>query len=260
VSIRPLIGVSTSEVRRPQQAHFAEHSEPPRRELALGVTYLEAIERAGGMPVILAPLPGDAVDSLLDRLHGICLSGGPDLDPASYGGPEHAELGPTEPELDRFELALARRAQERGVPLLAICRGAQVLNVSRGGSLIQHLPEHAGGDIEHRQPQPATAVTHEVRIQRGSRLARLLGQETADVNSFHHQAVDRLGAGLRAVAWSPDGVVEAVEVDGFGFTVGVQWHAECLTERPEQASLFRAFVSAASRHEGGAFEQERRAA
>ncbi len=137
--MRPLIGVTTSELRAYATGTLRRHGEPPLPEMALGMTYLRAIDGAGGMPVVLPPL-GDA-EALLERLDGVCLSGGPDLDPDAYGAPErHAELGPTEPGLDAFELALARAADERGLPLLGICRGAQTLNVARGGTLHQHLP------------------------------------------------------------------------------------------------------------------------
>ena len=135
------------------------------------MTYLRAIEEAGGMPVVLPPL-GDAA-AYLDRLDGICLSGGPDLDPDAYGAPErHAELGPTEPGLDAFELELARAADARGLPILGICRGAQALNVARGGTLHQHLPGH-------RQTEPATATTHTVHVEPGSRLADVAGAGAA---------------------------------------------------------------------------------
>ena len=152
--MRPLIGVTTSELRASSAGTLRRHGEPPHAEMALGMTYLSAIEAAGGMPVVLPPL-GD-VEALLDRLDGICLSGGPDLDPDAYGASErHAELGPTEPNIDTFELALARAADARGLPVLGICRGAQALNVARGGTLHQHVPgappDRAGdGDDPHR--------------------------------------------------------------------------------------------------------------
>ena len=247
--MRPLIGVTTSELRSAEGAHFAHQSEPPRRMLALGVAYLEAIAAAGGIPIILAPLPARRLESIIDRLDGICLSGGPDLEPACYGADAHPELGPTEPEVDLFELGLARAARRRGLPILAICRGMQVLNVSRGGTLVQHVPD-LGDEIHHRQPDPASCPTHAVTLAGDSRVARLAGSERIDVNSFHHQAIDRLGAGLRPVAWADDGVIEAVEAPGDAFTVGVQWHAECLTERPEQARLFLALIDAAEAQPG----------
>jgi putative glutamine amidotransferase len=244
VTSRPLIGVTTSELRPAEGAHFAHHSEPPRQMLALGMRYLEAVAAAGGIPVILAPLPAGRLESIIERLDGICLSGGPDIDPACYGAEAHPELGPTEPEVDLFELGLARAARRRGLPILAICRGLQILNVARGGTLVQHLPDHAN-PIRHRQSEPAAEPTHGVTIAAGTRLARLAGSGRIDVNSFHHQAIDGLGVGLQAVAWSDDGVIEAVEAPGERFTVGVQWHAECLTERAEHDRLFLALVDAA---------------
>jgi len=215
--------------------------------LALGVAYLEAIAVAGGIPMILSPLPGGDVEDLVDRVDGICLSGGPDMHPAWYGGFDHPALGPTEPEVDAFELDLARAARPRGLPLLAICRGMQVLNVARGGTLLQHLPDDVGEEIEHRQTTPASEPVHGVEIEADSRLAALMGDLGPAVNSFHHQGVARLAPGLRPVAWSDDGVIEAVEAAWEPFTIGVQWHAECLTARREHAALFEGLVEAARR-------------
>lgn len=243
---RPLIGVTTSEVRRSESVRPTPHGEPPQLEMALGLPYLKAVEAAGGLPVALPPLDPDAIEPLLGRLSGLCLSGGPDLDPSAYGERQHAELGPTEPDVDRFELALAKLAWKRRVPLLAICRGAQALNVARGGTLVQHLPERQGVTIEHRQSEPGECPTHAVNVAPGSLLERVLGGGTLRVNSFHHQAVDRLGRGLSVVATSPDGVVEGIEAPRRDFVLGVQWHAECLADRPEQARLFEALVQAAS--------------
>jgi putative glutamine amidotransferase len=236
--MKPLIGVTTSELRPSSAGTLRRHGEPPHAEMALGMTYLRAIEEAGGMPVVLPPL-GDAI-AYLDRLDGVCLSGGPDLDPDVYGAPErHAELGPTEPGLDAFELELARAADARGLPILGICRGAQALNVARGGTLHQHLPGH-------RQTEPATATTHTVHIEPGSRLADVAGAGRLRVNSFHHQAVDVLGTGLRAVARAADGIVEAIEAPGPRLLLGVQWHAEGLTAQPRHRALFAELVSAAA--------------
>jgi putative glutamine amidotransferase len=236
--MRPLIGVTTSELRASSAGTLRRHGEPPHPEMALGMTYLRAIEAAGGMPVVLPPL-GDAV-AYLDRLDGVCVSGGPDLDPSAYGAAErHAELGPTEPGLDAFELALARAALERGIPLLGVCRGAQALNVACGGTLRQHVPGH-------RQTEPATATTHTVHVEPRSRLAQLAGTRPLRVNSFHHQAVDMLGHGLRAVAHSADGTIEAVEAPGPVFVLGVQWHAEGLAHDGRHGALFEALVTAAA--------------
>src|SRR4051812_6952051 len=224
--------------------------------LALGLAYLEAVEAAGGIPVILAPLPARRLEAIIDRLDGICLSGGPDIEPGCYGSQPHAELGPTEPEVDLFELGLARTARRRGLPLLAICRGMQVLNVARGGTLVQHLPD-LSDEIRHRQADPASQTTHDVALVADSRLARMAGSERIAVNSFHHQAIDALGGGLVPVGWADDGVIEAVEVPGEPFTIGVQWHAECLTDRPEQARLFMGLIDAAGAH--AALAQDRAA-
>src|SRR5918997_1348142 len=232
-SMRPLIGVTTSELRPSGMSTLRRQGEPPHAEMALGMTYLQAIERAGGVPVVLPPCVSD-LEALISRLDGVCLSGGPDLDPEAYGAPErHAELGPTEPSLDAFELALARAALERGMPLLGICRGAQALNVACGGTLHQHLPGH-------RQAEPGAVTTHDVEVLPGTRLARLLGAGPVAVNSFHHQAVDRLGGGLRIAARAADGTVEAIE--GAGFVLGVQWHAEAMTD----GRLFEALASASA--------------
>jgi putative glutamine amidotransferase len=242
---RPLIGVSTSEVRIAEQVQPIRYGEPPHREMALGLKYLQAIESAGGLPVVVPPLEPTAVEPLLERLSGICLSGGPDLDPETYHSRPHPQLGPTEPDLDRFELALARDADARGLPILAICRGAQALNVARGGSLHQHLPDDVGGPLHHRQSEPGDQATHRVEVAPASRLARVLGTTALDVNSFHHQGIRELGHGLHAVAWADDGVIEGIEASDRPFVLGVQWHAEGIVQRPEQVRLFEHFVEAA---------------
>jgi putative glutamine amidotransferase len=181
------------------------------------------------------------VPALLRPLAGVCLSGGPDIDPAAYDAERHPELGPVEPDMDAFELAVARHADAAGLPILGICRGCQTLNVARGGSLHQHLPDH-------RQAKPGWAVTHDVAVEAGSLLAQAVGAEAIRVNSFHHQAVERLGEGLRAVAWAPDGTVEGIEGANGRFVLGVQWHAETLDEVEQpQARLFGALVEAAVR-------------
>jgi putative glutamine amidotransferase len=236
--MRPLIGVTTSELRPSRMATTRRHGEPAHPEMALGMTYLRTLDAAGAIPVVLPPTGTDHLEDLLDRVDGVCLSGGPDLDPAAYGATErHVELGPTEPSLDAFELSLVKLALQRGLPMLAICRGAQALNIACGGTLHQHI-------ADHRQTAPATEPTHAVEIESRSRLHRIMRTRTAGVNSFHHQAVDQVGDGLRVVARAGDGTVEAIEGDGF--VVGVQWHAEALVAH---SNLFEALVTAASRTE-----------
>jgi putative glutamine amidotransferase len=238
VTDRPLIGVTTSEVRLADEVEHTPQSEPPRREMALGLRYLQAIEAAGALPVVIPPIALGSIEPMLSKLSGLCLSGGPDLDPETYRARRHPKLGPTEPALDRIEIALAHRAFSSEVPVLGICRGAQALNVAAGGTLWQDLPGH-------RQTAPPGEGSHGVRVERDSLLAGLLGTTSCLVNSFHHQAARRVGRGLEAVAWAEDGVVEGLEAPGHRFAVGVQWHAELMTEHAEHAALFDALVAAA---------------
>jgi putative glutamine amidotransferase len=242
---RPLIAVSTSEIRRAQVIRPTPQGEPPQHEMALGLRYLRAIEMAGGLPVVVPPLQESAIAPLLDQVAGVCLSGGPDLDPDSYGERRHSLTGPTESSLDTFELALARAADARGLPILAICRGMQVLNVARGGTLHQHLPDIVGDGICHRQAEPGHVVTHWVTLERASRLGQILVAGRAKVNSFHHQAVAGLGAELVITGRSSDGTIESLEASDREFVVGVQWHAECLSNRSSQLAIFNAFVNSA---------------
>ena len=239
--MRPLIGVFTSERHAGKLASLQRVDETaPAFELRLGMPYLRAIEAAGGLPVVLAPEDPALADALLERLDGLCLAGGPDLDPLAYGDAErHARLGPTDDGVDAAELALARAADRRGMPLLGICRGVQAINVARGGTLHQHLDDH-------RQTAAATESAHAVEVVRGTRLAALTGRAQLDVNSFHHQAVRGLGEGLRVSATALDGTVEAIEDPAHPFLLGVQWHAEGMVERPDQLALFEALVDAAS--------------
>jgi putative glutamine amidotransferase len=243
---RPLVGLTTSELRTSDAAPQRPQSEPPMRELALGLNYPGALERAGAVPVIMPPLHPDAIEALVERLDGLVLTGGPDLHPGAYGARPHPALGPTVREIDIFELALIRAAERHGLPILAICRGMQALNVARGGTLVQDLPTQHPGALAHRQTDPGRCPTHDVRLAESSRLTTIAGTTAIRVNSFHHQAIDRLGAGLRAVGWAPDGIIEAVEDPRAPFIVGVQWHAESLSEsEPIQADLLAAFVDAA---------------
>lgn len=241
---RPLIGVSTSEVRPADHVTLTPHGEPPRREMALGLTYLRSIERAGGLPVVIPPLPVDAIPSLLENLHGVLLSGGPDIHPEAYGESPHPELGPTWRDLDATELALARLATDAGLPMLAISRGAQALNIARGGTLFQHVPERFGRAIQHRHLGSTSSSTHPVEIADESVLARAIGCTELQVNSYHHQATSGLGRGVRAVAWAPDGVVEAIELPARRFVLGVQWHLELLDGDSAAEGILGRFLEA----------------
>ena len=246
MTMRPLIGITTSEVRPLTYAHEAPIDEPFRAEMALGITYTNALETAGAAPVVLPPLGEETIDDLLDGLDAVVLSGGPDVDPAEYGADRADCLGPTWRRLDRFELALARAADERGMPVLGICRGCQVLNVARGGDLIQHLGTAERDDpLHHRQRYRGERWTHALAIATDSRLAAALDTTELEVNSFHHQAVRGLGRSLRAVAHAPDGVIEGIEDPDRPFFIGVQWHAEFDTERASGIALLRTLVETA---------------
>jgi putative glutamine amidotransferase len=246
---RPVIGVSSSEIRVPEHLKQIPKGEPPHREICLGIPYLNSVQQVGAVPVIIPPMNRNTIESILETVDAICLSGGPDIDPSAYGRAAHEKLGPTELATDAYELALARAADARGLPILAICRGMQVLNVSRGGTLHQHIPEDfAESPIEHRQSALGHHPSHEVEIESGTLLARTLGVTSAEVNSFHHQSIENLGQGLRVSAKSPDGIIEGVEAVDRDFVIGVQWHAESLTNREEHEALFRGLSDAALRY------------
>jgi putative glutamine amidotransferase len=200
--------------------------------------YVAAVERAGGR-ALLVPPSEDAVDETLDALDGIVFSGGNDLEPSSYGAEAHPETNGTNPARDAGELALLTAALARDLPVLAICRGFEVLNVARGGDLVQHLPDAVGHE-EHRAVVGEFS-DHDVRVDESSQLGALVGAEAADVKSHHHQALGRIGEGLREVAWAEDGTVEAIEDPERRFAVGVLWHPEA----GEDQRLFEALVTEA---------------
>jgi putative glutamine amidotransferase len=190
-------------------------------------SYAASVQAAGGLALILPPgeATNDVADAVLDRIDALILTGGSDIDPATYGAQPHPETAGAWPERDRFEVALVERALERELPLLGICRGMQILNVAAGGTLAQHLPELVGHE-DHRHT-PGSFGDHEVRLEPGSLAARVVGAERELVKSHHHQALDRLGDELVASGWSvPDQVVEAIERPGHRFALGVLWHPE----------------------------------
>lgn len=199
--------------------------------------YLDAVVAAGGVPLLLPPVGTDP--SVLDVLDGLVVAGGCDIDPAAYGAEAHPETVDTRPGRDRHETVLIETALARELPLLAVCRGLQMLNVALGGTLYQHLPEIVAHD-NHR-PSPALFGSTDVKIEPGTLTSRILG-DAASVHCYHHQAIDRLGDGLRATALAEDGTVEAAEVVGHGFALGVQWHPE---ENPDDLRLFAALVEGA---------------
>lgn len=201
--------------------------------------YVQAIERACGTP-LLVPSVEVGGEDVLDALDGLLLSGGADVDPAAYGADAHPATKETRPTRDRVELAPLEGAFARDLPVLGICRGSQVLNVARGGDLIQHLPDIVGHEL-HKVP--GAFSDHPVRIEGDSRLGSLIG-ESAPVKSSHHQGFGRLGERLSGVAWAEDGTIEAIEDPDRRFTVGVLWHPEA----GEDTRLFEALVAAATRY------------
>ena len=208
--------------------------------------YVRSVERSGALPVVLPTLPAEHAAAVLERLDGLVLSGGVDVDPALYGRPRHAKLGRVDRERDEFELALTRHALERDLPLLAICRGQQVLNVAAGGTLIQDIPSELEGAVRHAAPGRRTRRSHLVLVTPESKLSEVLGPGPLSVNSFHHQSIDRLGDGLRVTGRCPeDGVIEAVEIGDRSFVLGVQWHPESFWEQPVSfQALFDAHCAA----------------
>ena len=200
-------------------------------------------------------LDEDALSAVLDRLDGVVLSGGGDLDPALFGEEAHPATCEIEPDRDRVELMLARWLVERDMPFLAICRGIQVLNVALGGSLVQDIPSQVPDALQHsfdRATTPRNYLAHPVKIDPGSQLARVMQLDRAQTNSWHHQSIRQSADGLKVTAYAPDGVIEAVEVPGRRFAIGVQWHPEWMfEERAEQRQLFVELVRAANVNEHG---------
>ena len=211
---------------------------------SLPCTYVDAVRAAGATPLILPP--GERrPERLLDLVDGLILAGGGDVAPQAYGGRPHETIYKVCEERDAFEFALARAAVARAdLPLLCICRGMQVLNVVCGGTLHAHVPETFGHHVPHRLP-PRLPTHHAVRIEASSRLGRILETAEAQVCSWHHQAIDRVGDQLIAVAWAPDGVVEAIEHATHPWCFGVQWHPEMQAEEPAARRLFHALVAQA---------------
>ena len=207
---------------------------------------MQAISEAGGIAVVL-PAHGFANDqhALLDRVDGLLFSGGPDLDPATYGRLPHPLLGPNiDRTADEYELDILAEARRRDIPMLAICRGMQALNVAAKGTLHQHVPDLT--DIDHRPERPPHEAAHDVHVAAHSPLHRISGRRRLHVNSVHHQAIDELGAQLEVIARAPDGIVEAIHDPGRTFCLGVQWHAELLTHRAEHAPIIEALIHAAA--------------
>jgi putative glutamine amidotransferase len=236
MSRKPIIGIP-SDVASP----------PGLRERAFAyLTYVEAVKRAGAVPVLVPPQPENAAD-VIETLDGVLFAGGFDCDPALYGEEAHESIEPMDVRRQENELALVRAAHERKVPALGVCLGMQMMNVAAGGTLIQDIDSAIETEIQHASI-PEDRARHDVRIDADSRLATMVPALALNVNSSHHQAVGRVGQGLRVTAHAPDDVVEAIEDPLHPFFIGVQWHPEDMPGEPSASTLFAAFIQAAREH------------
>lgn len=227
----PVIGITAYR----EQAKFGQWDTVA---VLLSSAYISSVRASGGVPVLLPPEPG-TTETLVSRVDGLILAGGPDVAPERYGASRHGATGPTREDRDAFELELIHAAWERNLPILAICRGLQLLNVSRGGTLLQHLPDVV--DHDKHDPLEGDYGCHSVRIKPGTLVAETLGVLESQVLTHHHQAVEALGSGLISSAWAEDGSIEAVEDPSQHFVMGVQWHPEVGSD----PSLFQALATAA---------------
>lgn len=230
---------------KPPRIGITTYGRSAGNRYTLPAEYVDAVRRAGGLPLLIAP--GDTrIDDYLDLVDGLVLTGGGDIDPGHYGGSTHDTLYSVDRERDEMELQLVRAVLRRRTPTFGVCRGAQILNVAMGGSLIEHLPLEVGETVLHRAP-PREPTPHAVQVTPGSRLAAVLGTTELQPMSWHHQAIRRLADGLEVVARAPDGTIEAVELPSHPWLIAVQWHPE-LTARtdPTQQRLFDALVAAAT--------------
>jgi putative glutamine amidotransferase len=242
VKTQPIIGITT--YGRDKSEHFM-----------LPTAYVDAVRRAGGIPILLPPgEPHQA--QLFELLDGLILAGGGDIDPNLYGGTLHETIYMIDEERDKGEIELVKMSLETGLPLLPICRGIQVLNVALGGTLIEHLPDEVGVEISHRQvwdspnPPHSGPLPHPIAVESTSHLAEIMGQAEVSAASWHHQALRRVAPGLQVVAHAPDGTIEAVEMPDHPWLVAVQWHPEITAAAdPVQQRLFDALVRAARKVE-----------
>ncbi len=252
--MRPRIGINCD-------VHPGARRRGDGRLFALNPEYAKAIQSAGGLPLVVPPLAqseqvdAHAIETLLDSIDALLLTGGDDLHPRVYGQPLHPKAELMDVERDAADVALARAALERGVPILGICAGMQLLNVALGGSLHQHLADLRGSRYPALLPihdaQETDAKEHGVVVERGARLAAAVGAGAIVTNSRHHQAIDRVADGLVVTALAEDGVIEGVELDDGRFVIGVQWHPEEMAADSGQRRLFEAFIDAARKRTAG---------
>jgi putative glutamine amidotransferase len=207
------------------------------------MTYVQAIERAGGLPLLLPYAVDHAlIPQYVDLLYGICFSGGNDMNPVRYGEEWHPKVARMDKRREEFEFALIAEVEKRRLPALGVCFGSQLMNVYRGGSLIQFLPDQKPDALEHRRLPDQAPGRHPVKLDTNSQLGRAIGKSDVSVNTYHKQAVKRIGRGLRVIATAPDGVIEAFEDPTMPMFVAVQWHPERLIDEPEHLAPFKLLV------------------
>ncbi|NLJ80871.1 MAG: gamma-glutamyl-gamma-aminobutyrate hydrolase family protein [Firmicutes bacterium] len=231
---RPLIGLTCSRQESNPRSHYVSEA------------YIQAVLAGGGTPVLIPYQPKQELFQALGSLDGLILPGGLDVDPNRYGEDPSPECGKVDPFCDELDLNAAGFALEKNLPILAICRGAQVLNIALGGSLVQDIPTQIRGSVQHEQKAPRWYASHDISLQTASILGGIWGRNPTRVNSFHHQSIAKLGQGLRVVASASDGVVEAVESTRHRFVLGVQWHPEAMIDHyPAALEIFKHFIQAA---------------
>ena len=231
--MKPVIGLSSS--------YSAD-----KKSYTVPESYVLAVERSGAVPLILPPTFDADIDAFFGLVDGLILTGGVDIDPQLYGENSIPLQGSIDPLRDSFEVELTKKALEKRMPIFAICRGVQMLNVAAGGSLYQDVNSQVKGSLKHRQQAPTYYPSHKVRLEESSRLHGIFGKTSVGVNSFHHQAVKDVAPGFRATAWADDGLVEAIEWEGSEYILGVQWHPERMIDG-EMMKLFTAFTEALKR-------------
>lgn len=223
---KPLIGINCDFDAEAQRAWIHPH-------------YYKSIQEAGGVAVLIPPQRDHSeISGILAALDGVLFTGGNDICPSLYGEEKHAETNVMAEERLNFDIAFAQEVLRRGMPCMGICLGCQLIHVAAGGRLIQDIPSEVPNALQHRN------AFHIIRLASGSRIAQILGSDEVEVNSYHHQAVPEPTNDFVATAWAPDNVIECIESKGSIFQLGVQWHPERITDRPEQRALFRAFVEA----------------
>jgi putative glutamine amidotransferase len=239
-STAPLIGVTSYRSVRNDSATTYQVSQP----------YIDAILRAGGIPLVIpTSMPVDRLDELFFHLSGVMLTGGADINPDLFGGKPHSAVYDIDEIRDTLEIHLVKKASEAGLPFLGICRGIQVINVALDGTLYTDIRDQVPGALKHdHYPNiPRDYLAHSITIEPNCSLAEILGATEVEVNSLHHQAIEKLAPSLRPLAYSPDQLVEAVELPGHPFGFGVQWHPESLPALPAQQRIFKSFIRAAAK-------------